>query len=72
MFGLTIETTDKNRMGDVQNAYNEALNTTTINAFIESLQSNIGNSKVGRGANHIWIAEADTNKRIAIISNIGQ
>jgi hypothetical protein len=72
MFHLTIETTDKNRIGDVSNAYNVALETTTINAFIESLQLNIGNSKVGRGANHIWIAEADTNTRIAIISNIGQ
>jgi len=72
MLTLTIETTDKFRMGDIFNAYNTALETTSIQDFMESLKANIGGSKVGKGHNHIWVAEADTNKRIAIISNIGQ
>ncbi len=72
MFNLTLETTDKNRMGDVFNAYQEALDTTSIKEMIESLKANIGDSEIGRGSNHIWINDTKTQKRIAIISNIGQ
>lgn len=67
MLKLTIETQDSNRAGDIQNAYNEALNTTNIPSFMESLRQNIGNSKVGRGGSHIWVADAQTNNRLAII-----
>lgn len=68
MLKLTIETTDKFRSGDVMNAYNQALEACTMDDFVESLQNNIGNSKVGLGGNHIWICDVDTNERIAIIS----
>jgi hypothetical protein len=67
MLKLTIETTDNARQGDVFNAYNEGLNETSIENFIQSLKLNIGSSLVGKGGNHIWIAELD-GKRIATIT----
>ena len=67
MLNLTIETTDKSRQGDVVNAYNDGLNETNIDNFINSLKANIGSSLVGKGGNHIWIAELD-GKRIATIT----
>lgn len=66
---LTIETKDKNRAGDIINAYNDALKTTNLNDFIKSLSINIGCSNVGRGGNHIYISEK-SGARIAIITNI--
>ena len=67
MLNLTIETTDKSRQGDVVNAYNEGLDETNIENFMQSLRANIGSSIVGKGGNHIWIAELD-GKRIATIT----
>jgi len=70
MMNLTIETTDKNRAGDVLNAYNIAMNEANIDSFISSLRSNIGASKVGIGGNHIWIQDTVSNNRLAIITNL--
>ena len=66
---LIIETTEKTRIGDVQNAYNDAMKTTNIDSFMRSLQENIGESIVGRGGNHIFISE-ENGERIAIITPI--
>lgn len=66
MLNLIIETTNENRRGDIENAYNLALETSNLNDFIKSLESNIGNSKVGRGGSHIWITEQN-NERIGMI-----
>jgi len=71
MLKLTIETTDKFRIGDVTNAYNEALETTNVTDMMESLRQNIGNSLVGRGGSHIWITCSATNNRLATIQ-LGQ
>jgi hypothetical protein len=67
---LQIETKNEARKGDVENAYNIAINHSTINDFMKSLQLNIGASKVGRGGNHIWIMDTITNERLAIINNL--
>ena len=70
MMNLEIETKDKAREGDVINAYNEALSTCNLSDFINSLKSNIGNSEIGMGGNHVWIYDKTTNKRIATIINL--
>jgi len=67
MLDLTIETKDKFRIGDIANAYNEALETTNVTDMMENLRQNIGNSIVGRGGSHIWISCATTNNRLATI-----
>ncbi len=67
---LTIETENEARGGDVENAYEEAMDTCGMNEFIASLEENIGDSIVGRGSNHVWISEKSTGERIAIVTNL--
>jgi len=69
MMNLTIETEDTNRAGDLENAYNIAMNTGTIPLFIQSLENNMPDTIIGCGANHIFIAEK-TGKRIGLITNL--
>ena len=67
---LVIETTNSCRIGDIKNAYDVAMNESTMSGFIDSLQSNIPNTIIGRGGSHIWISEASTKERIAMITNL--
>lgn len=67
---LIVETKNEAREGDVINAYNEAMNESTIENFMNSLKNNIGTSEIGKGGNHIWIHDSVTNERLAIITNL--
>ena len=70
MMNLKTETTDEARKGDVINAFDIAMNKTNIIDFMSSLNENIGCSKIGKGSNHIWIHDTNTNERIAIITGL--
>tara|TARA_R110000868_G_scaffold236978_1_gene491009 strand:+ start:246 stop:458 length:213 start_codon:yes stop_codon:yes gene_type:complete len=65
---LVIETQDTFRAGDLENAFNDAINATTKTGFIERLQDNMPNTIIGVGGNHIWVAELNKT-RIGIIIN---
>ncbi len=65
---LTIETQDTNRAGDLQNAYNDAMNATNRAEFIERLDNNMPDTIIGVGGNHIFAAEKD-GTRLGIITN---
>lgn len=69
MINLMIETENKLRAGDLENAYNNALKTCNVPDFINSLMDDMPETIIGRGANHIFIAEKNGN-RIGIITNI--
>lgn len=66
---LVIETENKFRAGDLENAYDEAMNTYNRVAFIESLLSNMPDTIIGTGSNHIFVSEKNGN-RIGMITNI--
>ena len=68
MMNLVIETQDTYRAGDLQNAFDDAMNATSKAGFIERLQANMPNTIIGVGGNHIWIAELN-NTRIGMIVN---
>ena len=65
---LNIETQNTNRAGDLQNAYNDAMNATNRATFIERLDSNMPDTIIGVGGNHIFVAEKD-GTRLGIITN---
>jgi hypothetical protein len=65
---LTIETPNANRAGDLQNAYNDAMNATNRVLFIERLTSNMPDTIVGVGGSHIFVAEK-SGIRLGIITN---
>lgn len=68
MMTLVIETQDTYRAGDLQNAYDDAMNATNIQSFIDRLQDNMPNTIIGVGGNHIWVAELNKT-RIGMIVN---
>lgn len=65
---LTIETQDKDRAVDLQNAYNDALNATNRVGFIERLDNNMPDTIIGIGGSHIFAAEKDET-RLGVITN---
>jgi len=70
MMNLIIETENTYRAGDLENAYNNAMaNTGTIKDFISSLKSDMHNTIVGNGSNHIFVSEKN-GQRIGMITNI--
>lgn len=65
---LSIETTNKFRAGDLENAYNDALNAKNKAQFIDKLQSNMPDTIIGVGGSHIWVSEKNGN-RLGLIVN---
>tara|TARA_R100001244_G_scaffold103586_1_gene76982 strand:- start:477 stop:689 length:213 start_codon:yes stop_codon:yes gene_type:complete len=65
---LIIETSNTNRAGDLQNAYNDAMNAINRASFIERLNNNMPDTIVGVGGNHIYVAEKD-GTRLGLITN---
>lgn len=68
MMNLVIETENKFRAGDLENAFNDAMNATSKVDFIDRLQYNMPNTIIGVGGNHIWVAELNKT-RIGMIIN---
>lgn len=68
MMNLVIETINENRAGDLQNAFDDALNATNKAGFIDRLQDNMPDTIIGVGGNHIWVAEKN-NTRLGMIIN---
>ena len=65
---LIIETTDRATSKQIEAAYNLALNTTSVNSFIQSLADQLKPSLcIGRGGSHIWISSTNTDDRKAIV-----
>lgn len=65
---LIIETTDRATSKQIEAAYNLALNTTSVNSFIQSLSDQLKSTLcVGRGGSHIWISSKNLNDRKAIV-----
>ena len=68
---LNIETKNEALKLQIENAYNEALETSDIKSFVRCLSVNTDESIiVGVCGSHIWISEKETGKRHAIITNI--
>ena len=68
MLKLTIETNNVLLQAQIKKAYNKALNTSKIDAFIKSIKSNLSNDIiVGLSGSHIWVSDKITGKRYAII-----
>ena len=68
---LTIETKNEALKFQIENAYNEALETSDVGSFVRCLDVNTSDSIiVGVSGSHIWISDKETGKRHAIITNI--
>jgi hypothetical protein len=68
MLKLIIETTNETLIQQIQSAYNEALETCSIESFVRCLDVNTNdNIIVGTTGSHIWISDKETCKRHAII-----
>jgi hypothetical protein len=68
MLKLTVETKNEALKSQIQNAYNEGLETSNIDSFVRSLDVNTDdNVIVGLSGSHIWISDKETGKRHAII-----
>lgn len=68
MMNLVIETINTNRAGDLQNAYNDAMNANSKENFIARLRDNMPDAIIGFGGNHIWVSEKNAS-RIGLIIN---
>lgn len=64
---LQIEATETKRANKIQKAYNKALNTTTVESLINSLRGSLIDCIIGKGGNHIWIADKENKNRVAMI-----
>ena len=68
---LTIETKNTQIKSEIENAYNEAMESSNINGFVRSFNVNTeDNIIVGLSGSHVWISEKETGKRLAIITNL--
>lgn len=69
MLNLSIETNDAHFSQAINFFYTKALKSKTLNAFIQILNQ-IPCVEVGRGGNHIWIADVKKGKRLAIVTDL--
>ena len=71
MMNLTVETKNEALKLQIENAYNEALETSDVKSFVRCMSVNTDeNIIVGVSGSHIWISDKKTGKRHAIITNI--
>ena len=64
------ELTPKHQAGDIENAFNEAMNTTNKDAFVSCLEKELPAYFIYTGGNHIAIHKQSGSVRLAIIENI--
>ncbi len=68
MLDLTIESKDKNRIKEIEKAYNDSIKETVdISDFIKILRKRVGNSEIGMVGMNIVIKDKETSKVIAKI-----
>ncbi len=68
MLDLTIESKDKNRIAEIENAYNTSIkDTIDISDFVKMMKKNLNNSEIGMSGMNIVIKDKDSNKVVAKI-----
>lgn len=62
--------TPTHNAGDIENAFNEAINTTTKKQFVDCLNRELPSYFIYSGGSHIAIHKQSGSMRLAIIENI--
>ncbi len=68
MLDLTIESKDKNRIKEIEKAYENSIkDTIDISDFVKILKKNLNNSEIAMSGMNIIIKDKDSNKVVAKI-----